>query len=78
MTKDVGSYSVGFFGGLWYGKESKQDIKKNELVSGDVSDDNFIEWDLASEKSEEFRIIENTFKGPGSIDKVFEWHSKNK
>ena len=47
-------------------------------VSGDVSDDNFIEWDLASEESEEFRIIKNTFKGPGNIDKVFEWHSKNK
>ena len=63
MTKDVGSFSIGFLGGLWYGKDSKKEIKKNEVLSeNDFSD---------------YEIIENTFKGPGSIDKVFEWHSKN-
>ena len=60
MTKDVGSFSIGFLGGLWYGKDSKKEIKKDEVLSED-----------------DYEIIENTFKGPGSIDKVFDWHSKN-
>lgn len=28
--------------------------------------------------NEDFEIIENVYKGPGGIDKIFEWHNKNK
>ena len=30
------------------------------------------------EKEEDFEIIENVYSGPGGIDKIFEWHNKNK
>jgi hypothetical protein len=70
MTRDIFSYSTVFFGGIWYGKKSKESIKKNESLSKNDSK-NTVEFD-------DYEIIDNTFKGPGSIDKIFEWHSKNK
>jgi hypothetical protein len=91
MTKDVGSFNVFHIGNNVYGGNSDTDdntdirkTKDNEIPKSDSRDNDKVStssgWDIASAesvKTEDFDVIDNSFKGAGSINKILEWHKRN-